>query len=262
MHKKLLTATLLASLTTFSAFSKDNIIVDVNNPVVGLIGASYVDPEASINNTVGLTSLNGSSYRGIADYLKATTITKAKGLVYRENAEGGATSGGANGFKSMLQQAQELVEHTTQWADGTHMKAAVIFSFNDCKHTLAGLCPSQSDVISASINNTLDTINYLQSNNVKVFIVRAPSYDDLDFPLTEQIFSDVIPGFAMVDEQGYQLIQDTFQEYVHNLDGVTVIDAWQEFDHMGDGLHPDHKTKRKAAKVINKVLEKALKDKM
>ncbi len=260
MNKNILTATLLASLTAFSAFAKSEVIVDVNNPVIGLIGASYVDPEASINNTVGLTSLNGSSYRGIADYLKATTITKAKGLVYRENAEGGATSAGDNGFKSMLQQAQELVEHTTQWADGTHMKAAVIFSFNDCKHTLAGLCPSQSDIISASTNNALDTINYLKNNNVKVFIVRAPNYDDLDFPLTEQIFSDIIPGFQMVDEQGYQLLQDTYQEYVHNIEGVTVIDAWTSFDHIGDGLHPDHKTKRKAARIINKVLEKALKN--
>ncbi|MER2491865.1 hypothetical protein [Catenovulum sediminis] len=258
MKSLLLISVALLSFKVFTVNAQSDITPDFSNPVVGLIGASYVDPEAPIGNTSGLTSLNGASYRGIADYLKGTTIHKAGGLVYRENAQGGATSDGANGFKTMLQQAQELVEHTTMWSDGSHMKAAVLFQFNDCKHTLAGLCPTQAEVLAGPVANTLDTIAYLQSQNVKVFVVKMPSYEQLDLALTESIFSAIIPDFKTANEAQYQLIQTSYEDYIYNEDGVTVIEAWKTFEHIGDGLHPNHKSKATAAKIINKTLEKAL----
>ncbi|WP_016955101.1 hypothetical protein [Catenovulum agarivorans] len=238
--------------------AQSNIIADVNNPVIGLIGASYVDPEAAYGNTVGLTALNGSSYRGINDFLIGETINDPTGLVFREKAEGGATTDGANGFNSMLGQAQELYEHTTMWGDGSHLKAAVLFQFNDCKHTIAGLCPTMEDVLAGPIQNTLQTIAYLQQNDVKVFVIKMPAYEDLDLVLTEEIFSQVTPGFAAASEEQYRLLQQAYEQHVYTAEGVVLIDAWNKFKHMGDGLHPDYKTRKKAAKTIVKSLKKAL----
>lgn len=256
--RSILFSVVLTALST-AAFAGNDVTPDVDNPVVGLLGASFVDPEASPTNTVALTSLNGSSYRGVADYLKARSINNPKGIVYRENAEGGSTTNGQNGFQSLLEQAQRMVEHTTMWSDGTHLEAAVIFQSNDCLHTLAGLCTEQ-DVLDGPVQNTKDTIAYLQSFGVKVYVTNLVNYEDFDLPLVEQVFSQIIPGFVVASETEYNLYKDIYETELSAVEGVTFIDAWGGMSHIGDGLHPDHRSKRKASRRIHKTLKRFLRN--
>ncbi len=257
MRYALLLSAVALVFWTFQSSAKHNITPDVNNPVVGLLGASFVDPEASPYNTVGLTSLNGSSYRGIADYLKALSIHNARGVVYREQAEGGATTSGQNGFLSIQEQAERLVEHTTQWSDGTHMKVAVIFRFNDCLHTLAGLCDEQA-VLDGPVANTAQAIQYLQRQGVLVIVPSLLDYEDMDLPLVESIFSEISPGFKVASETQYRLYKATFESEIAAIPGVIMMDLWQGMTHIGDGLHPDHRSKRRAAKKLHKTIKHLL----
>lgn len=243
--------------STSPAFAKSNTIPDVNNPVVGLLGASFVDPEASPFNTVGLTSLNGSSYRGLADFMKAQSIHNPRGIVYRESAEGGATTDGSHGFLSVQEQAERLVEHTTAWVDGTHMKIAVIFRFNDCVHSVAGLC-NREDVLNRPVANTIAAIQYLQSQGVKVVVPYLLDYDDMDLPLVEEVFSQIVPGFKVATEEQYLLYKETFEAEIEKLPGVVMLDLWSGMTHIGDGLHPDHRSKKRAARKLHHRLKSIL----
>ncbi|MCY7297425.1 hypothetical protein [Alteromonas sp. a30] len=256
--KKIIVSLVLFYLS-FSAASSTRITPDVNNPVVALLGASLVDPEASPNNTVGLTSLNGSSYRGIADYLKAESINEADGIVYREQAEGGATTNGKNGFLSILEQAQRVIEHTTQWSDGTHTKAAVLFRFNDCLHSIAGICENKRDVLNIPVANTLEVIHYLQSQDILVIVPQLPSYDDMDLPLLEERFREVVPDFRVATEAQYHMLKSTFEDEVGKIPGVVMLDIWGGMQHIGDGLHPNHNSKKQAAKKLHQHLQHAFK---
>lgn len=255
--KTILTAAVLLVLST-TIFARSDVTPDVNNPVVGLLGASFVDPEASPFNQVGLTSLNGSSYRGIADFMKALSIHDPRGIVYREQAEGGATTNGQNGYLSLLEQATRLVEHTTMWSDGTHLKVAVIFRFNDCLHTIAGLCDEQ-EVLNTPVANTIETIQYLQSHGVKVIVPILLDYDNMDLPLVEETFSQIIPGFKVASEEQYNLYKTVFESEISNFQDVTMIEIWSGMTHIGDGLHPDYRSKKKAAKKLHRAIKKYLK---
>lgn len=255
---KKLIASLILTAATFSSFGASDVTPDIDNPVAGLLGASFVDPEASPFNLLGLTSLNGSSYRGIADYMKARSIHNPRGIVYRELAEGGSSTNGQDGFLSLFQQAERMVEHTTMWSDGTHLDVAVIFQFNDCLHTLAGLCDEQ-DVLAGPVQNVIDTVNYLQANGVKVFVTNLVKYDDFDLPLVEDVFSQIIPGFQVASEAQYNLYVDIFETEVAALPGVTMIDVWKKFEHIGDGLHPNYKSHKKASKILHKAIRQHLK---
>lgn len=254
---KILVVSIVLMLSCSQSFARNLVIPDVNNPVVGLLGSSFVDPESAPNNALGLTSLNGASYRGIADYLKARSINEKRGIVYRENAEGGGTTNGQGGFQTLLQQAQQLVEHTTMWPDGTHMKVAVIFQFNDCLHNLAGLCDIQR-VLAEPVANSIDTIEYLQSNGIKVFVTNLIDYHELDLPLLEEVFSEVVPGFTSATESQYNLYKHTYESEISALPGVTMIDVWDGMQHIGDGLHPDHRSRQKASRRLHKQIKKYL----
>jgi hypothetical protein len=110
--KPLLATSVLSAAFIFSP------VIQAGNIVVGLIGASYIDPKADENNVAGLTALDGGAYRGLKDYLKASTILDPNGISWRSEAQGGGDSSGQLGFKSALQQAQTLTEFTTFWGDG------------------------------------------------------------------------------------------------------------------------------------------------
>lgn len=255
--KQVFSLLLLLLFTSTVSVYADEIVPDYTNPVVGLIGASSVDPETSPFNTIGLTALNGSSFRGLADYMKARSIHQPKGIVYREVAEAGATTNGQNGYLSVLEQAKRLVEHTTTWNDGVHLKAAVIFHFNDCLHSIAGLCDEQ-DVLNITVANVREAIEYLQAANVKVFITRLIDYDRLDLPLVEEIYSQISPGFKVASEANYNLYKSIYETEMEQLNGVTVIDVWQGMEHIGDGLHADHSSKMRASKRLHRALRRYL----
>lgn len=249
LRKKLMKYSLICLLLTLlcsSVQATEDVIPDFTNPVVGLIGASSIDPEASPQNAVGLTALNGASFRGLADFLKARSIHSPKGIVYREAAEGGATTNGQNGFLSVVGQAKRLVEHTTMWTNGTHMKAAVIMGFNDCMHSLAGLC-DESQVLNNTVANVKEAVQYLQSFGVKVFVARLIDYDSLNLPLLEQTFSQIIPGFQVASESEYNMYKSLYESEMEQMPDVTVIDVWRGMKHIGDGLHADHESKMRAS---------------
>ncbi|WP_444995272.1 hypothetical protein [Aliikangiella sp. IMCC44359] len=248
----------LFSLFSFSVFSDEPIITEANNPVIGLIGASFIDPESAYGNGLGLTALNGSSYRGLADYLKARTINNINGMVFREAAQGGATSSGALGFDSALTQAVKLYEHSTMWADGSHLKVVIIDIFNDCLHNSYGPLCTEEDIQNGLVFHVTEAIQYLQARNVKVFVNRLVDYDSLDLPLAEEVFKIINPNFTVATREQYELLVSTYENSIAQIEGVEFLNTWKRFRHFGDGLHPSHRTKKRAAKYIVRKLKRYL----
>jgi len=79
----------------------------------------------------------------------------------------------------------------------------------------------------------------------------APAYTDLNLPLTAKVF-----GLSWIaDSVGYNAMRDLrIARIPAELPGAVVLDMWANFQHMGDGIHPNDKTARKAAAVISQYI--------
>jgi len=54
-----------------------------------------------------------------------------------------------------------------------------------------------------------------------------------------------------VSEGNYNTLRDLQRTRIAaELPGAVMLDMWENFEHMGDGIHPNDKTARKAAAMI------------
>lgn len=260
--KQLINGALLSVGLVLSASAmaqQTSVTPDIDNPVVGLIGASFVDPLTPYPNAGGLTCLNGCSYRGLSDHLIGTVIREKKGIAYQSAAQAGAISAGTSDYYSVLGQATKLYEHHANWnGDSSRLKAVVFDIFNDCLHNLYGPLCTEHDIKDGVVANVKEAVDYLQARGVKVYLNKYVAYEDLDLPAMQAAFSNLIPGFTAASPEQYDLLKTTYEAELSAIDGVSLLDTWKNFNHVGDGLHPDHKTKRKAAKYVTRTLKKEL----
>lgn len=238
---------------------------DVNKPLL-LIGASYADGRLPFNDALvaplfGI-SVGFGSYLSLGDAL--IKDPRLPGYVINE-AQAGATTfdrAGCNpgpgcnagqwqGYDKQLIKAKARV--TIPGTQIVLAKYVVITMGNDCLHSDAfGVPQNQTSPCTLSeMNAVVDRLlaigqQALDAGLIPIFDM-YPAYNDLNLPLAQQMF-----GLLWIaDSASYNSLRDLQRSRIPaELPGAVMLDIWADFHHMGDGLHPDDKTARKAAAVI------------
>lgn len=253
-------------------------------PNVLVIGASYgnaaIPFDDQLQAPLGGIAVNFGDYLSLGNALVAEK--KINGRVINE-AQAGATTfprlacpppaapdptcgpAGWQGYQTQLDKAvaRTAVPDPATGAVLEYKATHVVITIpNDCLHSDSrGIPQAVAQPCTASELNEVATRliavgqSALDKGITPVYTV-YPAYSSLDLPFTESAF-----GFAwVIDEQGYNYLRsNTAQRIRHELPGALVVDAWKGFTHMGDGLHPDERSTRKAADRIAKAIVKDLK---
>ena len=239
--------------------------VDADKPLL-VIGASYSNGSLPFNDEL-VAPVFGIAV-GFGSYLNLGNALvkdpRLPGYVINE-AQGGATTfdrpgcnpgpgcnaGEWQGYEKQLQKAMARVT-----IPGTAIRMAkyvVITTANDCLHSDAfGIPQDQTTPCSMDeMNAYMDRLLAVGQQAIDAGLVPIfdllPAYDKLDFPLTAAIF-----GLNWIaDEAYYNTMRDLqYSRLTTELAGAVVLDIWADFEHMGDGTHPNDKTSRKAAEII------------
>ena len=136
-------------------------------------------------------------------------------------------------------------------------KYVVISMPNDCLHADAfGIPQATSQPCSpAQLNAVVDRLvtvgqSALSKGVVPVYDM-APRYRDLDLPLFGATF-----GLAwVITEADYGTLRELRRARIQaELPAAIVVEMWKEFKHVGDGIHPDDATTKKAARAVVQAL--------
>ena len=129
---------------------------------------------------------------------------------------------------------------------------------NDCLHSDAfGVPQSQTTPCSnTQINEAVDRMiavgqSAISKGLIPIFEV-MPKYEDLDLNLFKSLF-----GLSwVIDESSFQYLRQQMQSRITNeLPQAVVLDVWKNFVHIGDGIHPNPKTAKRAANTIAKYIQ-------
>lgn len=236
-----------------------------------VIGASYDNGTTPINDALaaplGGISVNLGSYLGLGDALVRTD--SLNGFVINEAQAGATTYDRAaclsdyclpiywQGYEKQFQKALMRVAAPNpanpQQPLFYNAKYLVIGIANDCLHADAfGVPQSQSTPCgSAEFNAYVDRLVAVGQQALSVGITPVytayPKYENLDLPLAKQLYG----LYWIIDEQSFNEMRDLHRNRLAGeLPGAIVVDAWQHFQHMGDGLHPDIKSVVSAARKV------------
>lgn len=238
-----------------------------------VIGASYSEAKTPFNNGIapqGGRAVNFGNYLSLGAAL--TRDHQLPGYVINEAQAGAGTftrfqcpPGAAtcsaavwDSFQVQLQRALTRVALPPPAAAGTYnAKYVVITISNDCLHAGGMGVPQPTSVpcTLADMNATVDRLvalgNFALSKGLTPIFTSYPKYEDLDF----QLFKTSSNVAWVIDEQGYNTLRDLVESRLEaELPGAIQLDVWKEFTHIGDGLHPDPDSTRKAAHEIAKQL--------
>ena len=215
------------------------------NPVIGLLGASYVNATPPINSPLGGMAYIGGSYLDLT-----TALNKLAGMDhYRflSDFQAGGFSYDVPGtdWKGYDTQFTDLVARTN-WFDGSNrLKAVVTLVVNDCLHTT----PCSVDDIHAYTDRLKGVAARAEAMGVPVIITDFPPYERLDMELAGQTF-----GLSyVIGADEYHELQRIYRQELRHLAGVTFIDPWKHLSTI-DGLHPDAASMTRAAKEIAKAI--------
>lgn len=264
----LITATALA--TPLAAQAERPPVLDL--PLL-LIGASYAEGKTPFNN--GIAPLGGTSV-GLGTYLSLgqalTRENKLPGYVINEG-EAGATTfarnacpptssvcGAAswNSYQTMLQRALARVAMPPTFSQ-YNARYVVITTPNDCLHSGAvGVPQAQAAQCTlADMNAVADRLiavgQFAQSKGLTPIYDVLPAYTDLNLPLFQQLNGQV----WVIGENDYNQLRNTVRSRIETtLPDALLVDMWRDFKHIGDGIHPDQKTSRRAAEIVAKAIRR------
>lgn len=242
---------------------------DLNKPIV-VIGASYTNGSTPFNDAMiaplGGVSVGLGSYTGLGNAL--VRHPRLPGFVINE-AQAGATSFDRNGcnpgpgcnsgtwqgYDKQLTKALGRV--TVPGTTTVTAKYVVITIANDCLHSDAFGIP-QNQSVRCTYNDMKNYVDRLiavgrRATNLGMTPIYDiyPKYDDLDLPFAQQAF-----GLTwMMDRSSYNMLRDLHRTRIPAmLPNAVMLDMWRDFEGLGDGLHPNDKTTKKAADVIVKYI--------
>lgn len=236
-----------------------------------VIGASYGEGKTPFNN--GVAPLGGISV-GFGSYLSVgqalTRIHTLPGYVINE-AQGGATTFaraycapgastcGPASWDSYATQLQRALARVAQPPNFNtyNAKYVVIMMPNDCLHADAFGIPQASaqPCSPAQMNQVADRLvavgNQARAAGLKPVFDVMPRYKQLNLPFFRDAF-----GLAwVIGEADYNTLRNlTSSRLRSEVPGAIVLDVWKDFVHIGDGIHPNPDTARKAAHIIAKEL--------
>jgi hypothetical protein len=238
-----------------------------------LVGGSYVEGKTPFNN--GIAPLGGVSV-GFGAYLSLGHALIREPLLNGQvvnEAQAGATTfarmycppGAAvcgpaswEGFQTQLDKALARVALPPSFSS-YNARYVVIGSANDCLHADAfGTPQSQSQPCTpAQMNAVVDRLiavgqSALARGLTPVYLVQ-PRYEDLDLPLFRSRF-----GLNwVIGEADYRALRELVRTRIGaEVGSAVVLDVWRDFTHLGDGVHPDAATVRRAARSIAQELKR------
>jgi len=259
----------LAVSTTASANSSTDM------PIL-VIGASFENGNAPINDNLdsplGGFAVGSGSYLSLGDALVRNK--RLNGFVINE-AQAGATTFDRQscvgstcttpiwqGFDKQLQKALMRVmvadpQNPENVVFNTHY--VLIGIPNDCLHSNAfGIPevetqPCTQDDMNAMIDRIKDVAMQAIALDITPIIPLYPNFNDWDLALTQQLF-----GLQwMIGENDFNALKALQQSRLETeVPQAILVNAWKNFTHMGDGLHPDKKTSRKAAQRIVRAIKR------
>jgi hypothetical protein len=240
-----------------------------------VIGASYESGKTPINDALaapfGGIAVNFGNYLSLGDALIRTELHN--GLVINE-AEGGATTfdraaclGDAclpiswQGYEKQLRKALMRVAvpdpANPQQPLAHNARYLVIGNGNDCLHADAfGIPQGQTrPCTTADVHVYIDRLVAVGRQALALGITPVytiyPHYADLDLPLAKQLY-----GISWImDEQSFTTMRDLHRHRIASeLPTAILVDAWKQFAHLGDGLHPTPQTASHAARRIARAI--------
>jgi hypothetical protein len=236
-----------------------------------VIGASYGEGKTPFNN--GLAPLGGIAV-GFGSYLSVgEALTRdhlLPGYVINE-AQGGATTfarpycaPGAStcgpatwsSYSSQLQMALARVAQPPNF-NTYNARYVVIMMPNDCLHADAfGIPQASSQPCSLTqMNQVADRLvavgNQVRAAGLTPIFDVMPKYTRLNLPLFRSLY-----GLAwVIGEADYNVLRTLTSSRIRaEVPGALVLDVWKDFEHIGDGIHPNPETARKAAHMIAREL--------
>ncbi len=263
-------ASLFSSMNAFAA-------VKGTDDAVLIIGASYVNGTTRLDDkqlgSLGGLAVGSGSYLSLGDAL--VRQKRLNGLVVNEGSVGSTTFdrfscldnqclpfgkllGYEKQFENALKRSAVYDPENPGLISRYNTKYLVIGTANDCIHSDAfGIPQNQTQPCSMSeINSMIDIIIGIARSadelGIKVIIPLFPKYEDLDLEVLRQGL-----GFHwVIDEVQYNLLRDTYRQRLETeLENAYIVDVWKKFTHRGDGIHPDRKTVKKAARKVAKLIQ-------
>lgn len=232
-----------------------------------VIGASYANASTPFNQ--GIAPLGGIAV-GFGSYLSlGQALTRSPllpGYVINEAQAGGNTFArlycpagsptcGPAGWDSYLTQLQKALARVAMPPTFTQYNAkyVVIATPNDCLHADAfGIPQSQAQPCTpAQLNAVVDRLvavgQFAVSKGLTPIFDGYPRYNQLDLPLFGSLFG---LNWVITQADYHQLRQLAKTRIQAELPTAITPDVWKDFTHIGDGIHPDPDTARKAARII------------
>ena len=233
-----------------------------------VIGASYASAKVPFNERLQ-SPLFGAAV-GNGSYLSLGDALIRKGFYVINEGQAGATtferiscdfstSCGPGYWDSYQTQVQRAFARVAL-PDGTfNSQYLLIAPANDCLHSGAfnvpqtDAIPCDSNEVAATMQRLIDVGELALSNGITPIYMDYPRYDQYDLPLTQQLL-----GFNwVVNETQYNEIRDTHEQMITTQipDAIFVHNAWRQFEHVGDGLHPTDRAVRHATKMILRAIK-------
>jgi len=273
MQIKKWTVAALSLLAMHSAFADQKQSQKASQLPLLVIGASYSDARTPFHNGIapqGGRAVNYGSYLSLGEAL--TRNAQLPGYIINEAQAGagtfnrlqcppGAATCSAAAWDSYMTEFKQALARVAlpPPTGGYNAKYVVVTISNDCLHAGAmGVPqPTSTPCSYSDMNGTVDRLielgNFAISKGITPIFDVYPKYEDLNLELFK-----ASAGVAwVIDEQGYNTLRDLVQtRLAAELPDAIQLDIWKNFTHIGDGLHPDPATAKKAAQVLASELKK------
>lgn len=263
----------LIALLALALFAPPLLADEPDEPALLVIGASTSNGSTPFNDQMqaplGGIAVGYGSYLSLG--LALTRDAALPGYVINE-AQAGATSFDRRacstvcsetlkwqGFEKQLQKALTRVTSYDPVTGEAHVNArhVVIAGANDCKHSAAFDMPQSQAVpcspadVDAFVDRMIDVGRKAVAAGLTPIYEVFPAYEDLDMPLFQQTFHLQ----WVIGEQDYNYLRDRYRSRLEaELPEAMVLDIWQGYVAMADGLHPTPATAKRAAQRIAKAI--------
>lgn len=249
-----------------------------NDKAILIIGSSYANGTTRIDDhqsgsLLGL-AVGSGAYLSLGDAL--VREKRLNGLVVNEASVGSTTfdrfsclvneclsTGQLLGYQKQFENALKRVAiydpTIPNIITNYNAKYLIIGISNDCIHSDSFGIPQQNtspcsiDDITAMTNRIIEVAKNAESLGLKVIIPILPKYKHLQLNLVQASL-----GLLWVaDEYQYNQIRTTLKTKVEEeLPNALSVNIWKKFTHRGDGIHPDRKTVKRAARKIARIIYK------
>lgn len=258
MRLLFLSVTILGMM--FGSVSKAD---ETGKPIL-MLGGSYANGKAPFSEGLqsplfGIAVANGS-FLDLGDALireEKFVINEAEaGATSFERLGCGPTSCGTAFWESYDTQFDRALLRVTDFVNPSlpiNADYVVINISNDCLHPGAFSVPFNETTpcstieLNAIVDRMLALGQRALDNNLTPSFTSYPAYRDLDFPLFQTQF-----GFSwVISEADYNFLSDSLKfRITSELPDALFLEIWEEFEHIGDGIHPDTDSVEDAAEII------------